>query len=219
MSKQGYVSIHRSLQEHWLWNEKPFDKKSAWIDLLLMVNYKDNKIMFDNELIEIRRGERITSIKKLCDRWGWSNTKVRNFLKVLEKDNMISLKIAPQKATVISIVNYNKFQDTNTTKNTTETSQKHYRNTTETSQKHINNKENKENNNNNKYPESVQRKFDELRKDRGRATMSDEDLIYLFGEEYFGLETKYNYNNGNDFKFKNEGHDLMQDYYDFWGDD
>lgn len=182
MSKQGYISIHRSLQEHWLWNEKPFDKKSAWIDLLLLVNYKDNKIMFDNEVIEVRRGERITSIKKLCDRWGWSNTKVRNFLKLLEKENMISLKIAPQKATIISIVNYSKFQDTNTTKNTTETSQKHYTDTTEISQKHINNKEN---NKNNKYPESVQRKFDELRKDRGRRGMSDDDLIYLFGEEYF----------------------------------
>ncbi len=140
MATKGWITVHREITENWIWTDKePFDKRSAWIDLLMMVNHEDKKIFFDGNLIEVKRGQRITSIRKLCDRWKWSNTKVKNFLENLEKDEMISLKIAPHKATLLTIVNYAKYQDINVSKSDTETSLKRQSSDTETSLKHLNN--------------------------------------------------------------------------------
>ena len=105
----GWIKLNRSIQDHWLWKEKPFDKKSAWIDLLLMANHKDNKFMLGNEIVYVKQGSFITSEVKLMNRWGWSKTKVRNFLNVLEAENMISRE-ADRKKTTINIVNYTVYQ-------------------------------------------------------------------------------------------------------------
>lgn len=111
---KGWISIYRSIQEHWLWQEKPYDKAHAWIDLLLSANHKENKVLLGNELILIEAGSFITSQSKLMNSWGWGNTKVRNFLKLLAKDNMI--KYSGENYTLIKIINYEMYQkqtDTN----------------------------------------------------------------------------------------------------------
>lgn len=149
MASQGWISIHRKIEDDWLWSDKPFSKGQAWIDLLLMVNHEDKGVLFNGELIEVKRGQRITSIKQLCKRWGWSNTKVVNFLKLLEQDKKIILEITSRKKSVVTIVNYSKYQSVNVRENVTETSEKRQKNVTETSQKHINNNDNNENNENN----------------------------------------------------------------------
>lgn len=146
MANKGWISIHRKIEDDWLWNDKPFSKGQAWIDLLLIVNHEDKKILFNGDLIEVKRGQRITSIKKLCERWGWSNTKVKNFLNLLVKDNKIKLEITPRKTSALTIVNYSKYQDANVSKNVTETSETTQRSVTETSRSHINNNDNNENN-------------------------------------------------------------------------
>ncbi len=89
---------------------------------------------FDGSLIEVKRGQKLTSIRKLCERWGWSNTKVTKFLKLLETDGMITY-FSDTKKTLITIVNYSDWQDNENKK----TSQKRHRNISETSQKHTNN--------------------------------------------------------------------------------
>ncbi len=138
MASQGWISVHRKIEDDWLWKDKPFSRGQAWVDLLLMANHEDNKILFNGELMEVKRGQRITSIKKLCDRWGWSNKKVKRFLELLQEDDKIGLEIAPRKATTITIVNYSLYQDEAPAK----ASQKHQRSITEASQRHINNNDN-----------------------------------------------------------------------------
>lgn len=145
----GWISIHRKIQDHWLWEDGTFDKRSAWIDLLLLVNHEERKILFDNDLKTIKRGQRIISMQQLQERWKWSNTKVRNFLKLLEKDNMIKLEIAPRKYTLVTIVNYSDYQNIKNKKhhrNITEAPEEHHESTTEASQEHINNNDNNDNN-------------------------------------------------------------------------
>ena len=66
----GWIKLHRGLAEHYLWTEKPFTRGQAWIDLLIIVNHADNKTMMDGVMTEVKRGSRITSIRKLGDRWG-----------------------------------------------------------------------------------------------------------------------------------------------------
>ncbi len=122
---EGWIKIYRQLQMHWLWeNDKPFDKRSAWIDLLLTVNHKSNKFPLGDEVVSVAEGETITSEHKLADRWGWSRTKVRKFLKLLENDEMISVKKVNRKRTSIKIRHYRAYQGSKNHRKTTEKPQK-----------------------------------------------------------------------------------------------
>ncbi len=48
MSK-GWISMHRKMQEHWLWDEKrTFSNLEAWIDILLTVNHTEKKVLIGN---------------------------------------------------------------------------------------------------------------------------------------------------------------------------
>ncbi|RAI82537.1 DnaD domain protein [Macrococcoides goetzii] len=107
----GWISLHRTIENHWLYEEdRKFSKFEAWIDILLMVNHTDKKVSLGNELVTVKRGERITSLRKLSERWNWSITKVDSFLKLLESDSMIELK-KDTKKTLISVVNYDIYQN------------------------------------------------------------------------------------------------------------
>ena len=81
---EGWISLHRSIQEHWLYQERRvFSKYEAWIDMIMMASHKDNRFLLGKELVEVKRGSFITSELKLMDRWRWSKAKVRNFLNLL----------------------------------------------------------------------------------------------------------------------------------------
>ncbi|EMF0271964.1 hypothetical protein KI116_001931 [Enterococcus hirae] len=143
MADKGWIALHRNIRDHWVYQEKRvFSKYEAWLDLLMDANHQNNKFLFDGQLIEVKRGEFITSVRQLCERWGWSNTKVNRFLKMLENDQMLIRKSDSQK-TVITIVNYD-FYQRNESK---ETTAKRQQSDTETSQKHTNNNDKTMNNN------------------------------------------------------------------------
>lgn len=107
---KGYILLHRSLQDCWIWfDDEKFTKGQAWVDLLLLANHKDAKISFKEGLISVQRGQFVTSIKKLSDRWGWAYNTTKRFLSILQSDNMLMCK-SDNKKTLITIVNYEKFQ-------------------------------------------------------------------------------------------------------------
>lgn len=127
---EGWIKLHRAIQEHWLWDDEPFTRGQAFIDLLLMVNHKDKKIMFNGELIEVKKGSKITSLRQLSDRWKWSTNKVKKYLEQLQKDGMINYK-CDNKKTLITIENYSVYQG----QGNTEETQKEHRSDTEENQK------------------------------------------------------------------------------------
>lgn len=159
---QGWIKLHRKLQEHWLYQEKrKFSRYEAWLDLLMMVNHKDNKIMQDGELVEVKRGERITSIRQLMESWDWSNTKVTKFLKTLEQDGMILCKITPKKKTHITILKYEEYQGVSGDSDSEEKTQKRQTNDREATQNNINkNVKNEKNEKKKHYSTSVNKKID-----------------------------------------------------------
>jgi len=124
---KGWICLHRKVAEHWLWNDKPFTKGQAFIDLLLRVNHKENKFMLGNTPEVVLRGSLISSMKKLELSWGWSNSKVRNFLKTLKKENMIDYK-CDTKCTRITLLNYDTYQFDENIKNDAKTNQEHTNN-------------------------------------------------------------------------------------------
>lgn len=115
----GYVAIFRQIFDHWVWQEKPFSKGQAWIDLLLLANHSDHKKPKGDKIITYRRGDVNRSVLFLADRWGWDRKTVKRFLRVLEADNMIVIKGTTQ-GTTLTIVNYDFWQKSGSTKGTTD---------------------------------------------------------------------------------------------------
>lgn len=151
----GWIKLHRKVQNHWLWlSEKPFDKRSAWIDILLMANHCDKKVQLGNELVVVKRGERLTSEPKLAERWGWSRTKVRNFLSLLEKDGMIENRKEGRKRTRLKVLNYSVYQGSEDNRKTSEEQVKDNERTAQEQGEDIN-KNDKKNNNDKERQEDI----------------------------------------------------------------
>lgn len=107
----GWISLYRQIVDNWIWKSKePFDKRSAWISLLLKANHKDTKVMLEGKPIEIKRGSFVTSELKLSSEWQWGRKKVRLFLKSLEQDKML-VKNSTTKYTTITIENWDLYQN------------------------------------------------------------------------------------------------------------
>ena len=110
MADKGWIKLHRSLQDCWIWTiDEPFDKRSAWVDLLMLANHKDVKLMFNGELATIQRGQILTSVRKLSSRWKWSTNKVYRFLNQLQIDFMVQRE-SDNYRTLITIVKYGVYQ-------------------------------------------------------------------------------------------------------------
>lgn len=110
MFSAGWIKLYRKLQDCWIWKEdEPFDKRSAWVDLLLTANHSDKKILFNGDFITVKKGQILTSVRKLAERWKWSTNRVYRFLKLLENDKMIIRK-SDNDRTLLTIENYSVYQ-------------------------------------------------------------------------------------------------------------
>ena len=110
----GWIKLDRAITEHDLWGEKPFSYGQAWVDLLLLANHKDGKMLYKKRMIKTKRGDVNRSILWLANRWGWSRHKARDFLNLLSAEEMIRVN-ATTHMTTITIVNYTLYQDSATT--------------------------------------------------------------------------------------------------------
>lgn len=152
---KGWIKTYRKLQDCWIWFDKePFDKRSAWIDLLLTANHSDKKLLFNGSLITVKRGQIITSIRKLSGKWKWSYDKCSRFLKILESDGMLQ-KESDNSRTLLTIVNYEVYQDVtctnectdNGTSRTQASEQSEHGQVTNKNVKNVKNDKNEKNNN------------------------------------------------------------------------
>jgi DNA-binding transcriptional regulator YhcF (GntR family) len=109
--QSGWIKLHRDIKHHWVFQRDDYLK--AWLFLILRANHKDNKTLFSDvlpEIIEIKRGDVVSSLQKLGYELKWSPSKVRRFLKKLQKDNMITIH-NEKRWTHLSINNYDTYQD------------------------------------------------------------------------------------------------------------
>ena len=117
----AFIKLDRKIFEHYIWEEKPFDRARAWIDLIGLANHENKDFMQNGTLIHGKRGNVYRSKSWLAERWGWSRGKVDRFLGVLESEQMIEekrIRIGTTNGTVLTIVNYGKFQDVRAVNNT-----------------------------------------------------------------------------------------------------
>ena len=109
VAEKGWIKLHRQLQDCPLWYCERFSKGQAWVDLLLMTNHADKKIIFNGQTMVVKRGQYLTSMLKLAEKWQWDRKTVKSFLSLLVKDNMISIETDNHR-TLITIENYSVFQ-------------------------------------------------------------------------------------------------------------
>ena len=118
--KRGYVRIYRCIEDNILFRDpEPANKKSAWVDLIIMANHKKAEILIGNTKVIVKRGQKFTSTRKLAERWGWSRNRVMRYLALLESEGMVYRECIAN-GTLLTIVNYGKYQgarDTNETTN------------------------------------------------------------------------------------------------------
>ncbi len=178
----GWISIDRSIQNHWLFKEKrTFSKFEAWIYLLMEANHSKAKVPIGNQIVTVERGQRLTSILTLSDLFNWSRFKAKTFLDLLESDGMLEVKTT-SKYTLITIVNYDFYQSEqgrNQHQNDIKpTSKQHQSNINPTSKQHQTNTNNNDNKDNNEKNVNNEKK---------KAAAFD-----FFQDNGFGFITPYN---------------------------
>ncbi|HCD2805044.1 TPA: DnaD domain-containing protein [Staphylococcus aureus] len=197
----GWISIDRSIQNHWLFKEKrTFSKFEAWIYLLMEANHSKAKVPIGNQIVTVERGQRLTSILTLSDLFNWSRFKVKTFLDLLESDGMLEVKTT-SKYTLITIVNYDFYQSEqgrNQHQNDIKpTSNQHQSNINPTSKQHQTNTNNNDNKDNNEKNVNNEKK---------KAAAFD-----FFQDNGFGFITPYNLDDLNYYldSFENDSDEIV----------
>ena len=106
---EGWVKLHRKLLNNPLWNCEPFTRGQAWIDLILLANHKKTFFYKRNIKINVERGQIARSEVELSDRWKWSRSKVRKYLKDLQEEQQIEQQ-KNNVTQIITIINYEDYQ-------------------------------------------------------------------------------------------------------------
>ena len=146
---QGWISIHRKIQECDIWlDDEPFDRRSAWIDLLLLANHEDKSIIFDGHRITVKRGQYLSSVRKLSAKWHWGKNKTLAFLRLLEECEMITRE-ADSRRTLITIAKYDIYQNEDIEQRTVKGQSRDSKGTVTGHRQATNNNDNNENNENN----------------------------------------------------------------------
>lgn len=192
----GFVKIHRDIQNHWLWTDKPFARGQAWIDLLVMTNYAEGDILSKGNLVHLERGQVFRSIGYLSERWGWNKKKVRKFLEVLERDKMVTTK-GLANGTLITIENYARWNDEGSVEGSAEVTPRGHVGVTKGSQKEKNKK--KEKNNNSTIKEFVPPTLTDV-----RAYRDEKNLEYVDADFFYEYYSSNNWLKGNSRNGKQE---------------
>lgn len=107
---EGYIPLYRKIMDNWLWEDRPFSRGQAWVDLLLLANHSPREILVGGHLAGMGAGDLVTSEVTLAERWGWSRRRVQAFLSLLESQQMI-VKKTGNKGTCLTLCNYRYYND------------------------------------------------------------------------------------------------------------
>lgn len=102
----GFIALHRSIQEHWIWNDPV--KLKWWVDILMTANHSDAKVNIGFGLMDCKRGQSLNSLQTWSKKWRVDVSTVRRFFTLLEKDKMIVTENAV-KTTRLTVCNYDTY--------------------------------------------------------------------------------------------------------------
>lgn len=113
-----WVKLHDKFLE-WEWHDKP-EMVALWLHLLLFANWKDRR----GHGIVVRRGQLVTSLNSLNEATGISLRSIRTCLERLKNTGEIEEKTT-NKFRIITICNYDSYQDKETFNDKQTTNKRH----------------------------------------------------------------------------------------------
>ncbi|EPM5984359.1 DnaD domain protein [Listeria monocytogenes] len=149
----GWVKLHRDLKEKPIWRSSTPEQKTILVTLLMMANHKENEWEWMGKPFKAKPGEFVTSIKSITEECGKgiSSQNVRTALKRFENYGFLT-KESTKVNTLINIVNWGVYQDSenksNTLANNQLTNDSQTANKQLTTNKNVRTKECNKNNNN-----------------------------------------------------------------------
>lgn len=118
MNIKGYIRLSRTFFDNPLWTEpREYSRAEAWLDLIQVARFEAERKILNGRAIEVQRGEIMASRRYLEKRWTWGSTKVANYLKLLVLEKMVTIK-QTNGQTIITLCNYELYNDPQTTKQT-----------------------------------------------------------------------------------------------------
>ncbi|HAA6420167.1 TPA_asm: DNA replication protein DnaD [Listeria monocytogenes] len=115
----GWVKLHRDLKEKPIWRSSTPEQKTILVTLLMMANHKENEWEWMGKPFKAKPGEFVTSIKSITEECGKgiSSQNVRTALKRFENYGFLT-KESTKVNTLINIVNWGVYQDSENKSNT-----------------------------------------------------------------------------------------------------
>lgn len=123
----GFIIMHRSALDHPILKDAA--KFHAWFWLIANAAWKPTRARVKGKVITLERGELTYSVRFLAEAWGWSKSRVDRFISELRAEGMISTRSkigtpggtraghnAGQGQSIITISNYDKYQDNSESK-------------------------------------------------------------------------------------------------------
>ena len=105
-----WIKIYEQMLDSDVWmDEEPFNYRDAFIHVLISANWKPGVSRQNGHVININRGQWLTSIRKLGSIFHWDKRRVYKWLKYMETTNMITSENV-EFGTLLTVVNYDKFQ-------------------------------------------------------------------------------------------------------------
>lgn len=107
----GWVRISREVFDHPMFAPGEMTEREAWLWLIANAAWRDTQHRVGGDLHTVPRGSLFATLRELQSAWHWRTDKrVRGFLDRLERSGMVGRKTDAGK-TLISICNYDKYQD------------------------------------------------------------------------------------------------------------
>jgi len=115
--RSGYFLAFRSI-----WNHPAFKnhiERGVWLYMVSNASHKDKELKFMENPVFVKRGELIFPLRKNASIWKMPYSSMRSLIQRLKKKKMIEVRVATTRphhnhpyrsVSIISIVNYDKFQ-------------------------------------------------------------------------------------------------------------
>ena len=115
--KSGYFLVYRDVWKHKVF--KNLIQSSIWLYMISSASHQDKTLRFLDSPIFVKRTELIFPLRKNSTIWGISYSEMRTLILRLKRRGMISTRLhhlqpsnnhPSRKITIISVINYDKFQ-------------------------------------------------------------------------------------------------------------
>ena len=115
--KSGYFVVYRDVWKHKVF--KNLIQSSIWLYMISSASHQDKTLKFLDSPIFVKRTELIFPLRKNSTIWGISYSEMRTLVLRLKRRGMISTRLhhlqptnnhPSRKITIISVINYDKFQ-------------------------------------------------------------------------------------------------------------